>query len=108
MREIKKQAVKFWHSPWAYHSAWENGHGVRARFHLEDAQLVVEVEAPLGIQRARARTTDTEMRLDLGEERVLVPLPSPVEPGLEEDLDFSTGAATLTLPRLGLEDQLKS
>ncbi len=102
MREIEKEAVKFWNSPWAYHSAWENGRGVRARFHLEDGQLVVEIEAPSGVQKGSARTADTEMRLDLGSEQVLVPLPSPVEPDLEKHLDFSEGPATIALPRPGL------
>ncbi|NMP22511.1 hypothetical protein [Sulfobacillus harzensis] len=106
-RDIKKQAVKFWNSPWAYHSEWTNGRGVSARFYVENDQLIAEIEAPEGVESGRARAEGTELTLEIGDEKLAVPLPSPVSASPDRPIAFEEGKAELQLPRPGLEGQLE-
>ncbi len=111
-REIQKQAVKFWNSPWAMNTVWENGRGISARFFLENDDLMVEIEVPMspGVQY-QAQAEDTELRIASHpphEFSARIPLPHPVSRSEWPDLELEEGLVHLRMARQGLKGKLPS
>ncbi len=104
-RDIIRQSAIFWNSPWAMSSTWENGRDTSARFFVEDAALVVELELA-GAGPWSADAHDTELVLHSGRSQagdVRVPLPHPVAAQRFEHVALTGGRGRLALTRQGAE-----
>ena len=104
-RDIIRQSAIFWNSPWAMSSTWENGRDTSARFFVDDATLVVELElSGSGPWSADAHDTELVIRSQASEaDAVRVPLPNPVASEHFDQLFLRGGRGRVELLRQGAE-----
>lgn len=104
-RDIIRQSAVFWNSPWAMSSTWENGRDTSARFVVDNAALVVELElSGPGPWSADARDTELVLHSQASEAgEVRVPLPNPVASQHIDRLSLREGRVRLELLRQGAE-----
>lgn len=107
---ITQQAVKFWNSPWAMQSEWNNGRGVSARFFVANDMLELDVTLRDGAADAYVvSAAQTELKLHAGDADgpllARIPLPNPVQT-YEGPVNAEAGHAHIALRREGLGGQL--